>query len=146
MWKGMTEAFILHFLDKIHIYHGLVEPTMHFQPHFQLTLLQNAVNDVDELRAVKSQADQFKTQTGKDIDLLLYHKLLESAAQALDKKLANKRGYAPCCINNMICSPIQTLEKQFLMMKHSTLILMWVPSWPIPRSSAGTTMIMSHLD
>jgi hypothetical protein len=47
-------------------------------------MLQNAVHPVQELRAVKTQADQHKTQTGKELTHDQYVNLLLSAASAYD--------------------------------------------------------------
>ena len=55
-------------------------------------MLQNAVNSGEEACAVKTQADQFKTQEGTDITLFEYKQLLISATLALKKTLKSRWG------------------------------------------------------
>jgi hypothetical protein len=62
-------------------------------------MLQNAVHPIQELRAVKTQADQHKTQTGKELTYDQYLNLLLSAASAYDAQFAPKThsaARAPC--------------------------------------------------
>jgi hypothetical protein len=63
-------------------------------------MLQNAVHPpVQEIRAVKTQADQHKTQTGKELTYDQYVNLLLSAASAYDAQFAPKThsaARAPC--------------------------------------------------
>ena len=87
-WKGSTHAFILHWQDQVRKYNDLCDGTG-LSHKLQHTLLQNAVHPIDELRAVKNQADQYKTQTGKDLFYHEYVDLLLSAAQQYDKTLTN---------------------------------------------------------
>ena len=53
-------------------------------------MLQNAVYPVPDLHAVKTQADQFKTQTRKDLDYDQYSHLLLSAASTYDAQFVPK--------------------------------------------------------
>jgi hypothetical protein len=57
-------------------------------------MLQNAVHPVQELRAVKTQADQHKTQTGKELTYDQYVILLLSAASTYDAQFAPKTHFA----------------------------------------------------
>jgi hypothetical protein len=57
-------------------------------------MLQNAVHPVQELRAVKTQADQHKTQAGKEFTYDQYVNLLLSAASAYDAQFAPKTHFA----------------------------------------------------
>jgi hypothetical protein len=62
-------------------------------------MLQNAVHPVQELRAVKTQADQHKTQTGKELSYDQYVNLLLFAASAYNAQFAPKTHFAaraPC--------------------------------------------------
>jgi hypothetical protein len=62
-------------------------------------MLQNAVHPVHELRAVKTQADQHKTQTGKELTYDQYVNLLLSATSVYDAQFAPKThsaARAPC--------------------------------------------------
>ena len=51
-WRGTTHAYILHWQDKVRIYHDL-KPNQAFSNDILRTLLENAVHPVTELRAVK---------------------------------------------------------------------------------------------
>jgi hypothetical protein len=64
--------------------------TINIADDHKLVLLQNAVHDVKELRAVKVQADQFKVQTSHNLDFDQYLKLLKSAAISRDTALQPK--------------------------------------------------------
>ena len=56
----------------------------------KLQLLQNAVHPVEELRQVKIQADQYKTQSGQAIGYDHYVSLLKSAADQYDSQFTPK--------------------------------------------------------
>ena len=83
-WKGTTQSQILHWQNQVRLYEQLVNPKDHFAPSFKCTMLQNMVHPVAELRQVKDQADQHKTQTGKDLTYDQYCNLLISAAMNYD--------------------------------------------------------------
>ena len=85
-WKGTLHAFILHWQDQVRKYHDL-NPSQQLSHELQRTLLENAVHPIGELRAVKTQAAQHKTQTGKDLTYEQYSSLLKSAAQQYDRDL-----------------------------------------------------------
>ena len=57
----------------------------------KLQILQNAVHPIDELRQVKNQADQYKTQSGKSLDYDGYVNLLLSAASHYDTEHMPKK-------------------------------------------------------
>jgi hypothetical protein len=57
-------------------------------------MLQNAVHPVQELRAVKTQADQHKTQSGTDLTYDQYVSLLLSAASTYDAQFTTKTPFA----------------------------------------------------
>jgi hypothetical protein len=54
------------------------------------TMLENAVQPLDELRAIKIQADQHKTQNGIDLTYDQYVELLMSAASNYDTQFKPK--------------------------------------------------------
>ena len=85
-WKGTTHAFILHWQDQVRKYHEL-NPLQKLPTPLQRTMLENAVHPIDELRAIKVQADQHRTQTGTDLTYSQYCDLLMSASQQYDQKL-----------------------------------------------------------
>jgi hypothetical protein len=67
-------------------------------------VLQNAVHHVQELHAVKTQADQHKTQTGKELTYDQYVNLLLPAASAYDAQFAPKTHFAACAPRRAIYS------------------------------------------
>jgi hypothetical protein len=75
--------FILHWTEQVRLYNDMKSTIKIADPH-KLVLLQNAVHDVDELHAVKVQADQCKVQTGAALDYDQYLRLLKSAATNFD--------------------------------------------------------------
>ena len=98
-WRGTTHAFILHWQDQVRKYHDLA-PLQTLNADIQTTLLQNAVHPIMELRQVKLQAEQFRTQSGKVLSYEEYCSLLLSAAQQYDmqrgarpEKLVKRRIY-----------------------------------------------------
>jgi len=93
-WKGTTHAYILHWQDQVRKYHDM-NPSQSLSNDIQRTLIQNAVHPIAELRAVKIQADQQKTLTGKDLTYEQYCSLLLSAAQQHDQRLSKTPMKAP---------------------------------------------------
>ena len=87
-WKGTAHGYILHWQDQVRQYEQLIPVTGHFSNIMKRAMLENAVGASQELRAVKSQAAQHKTQNG-GIDLTYdqYTTLLLSAAQEFDGSL-----------------------------------------------------------
>jgi len=90
MWKGSTYNFILHWQDQIRLYEKQVSTTDHFSDGQKRVMLQNAVHPVMDLRNVKNQADQIKTQSGTELTYEQYCNLLLSAASAYDVSFAAK--------------------------------------------------------
>ncbi|HEY9711418.1 MAG TPA: hypothetical protein V6D48_24640 [Oculatellaceae cyanobacterium] len=88
-WRGTTHAFILHWQDQVRKYHDLV-PHQVLNSDFQRAMLENAVHPITELRQVKLQADQFKTQSGKQLTYEEYCSLLLSAAQQYDMQRGSR--------------------------------------------------------
>ena len=83
-WKGGAHAFILNWQDKIRLYEKQVSTGEQFSDALKRVMLQNAVHPLEELRAVKTQADQHKTQSGVDLTYEQYVHLLVSAATNYD--------------------------------------------------------------
>jgi hypothetical protein len=99
-WRGPTSTFVLHWQNQVvRLYETQVESEEYFSNGQTKHMLQNAVRPVQELRAVKTQADQHKTQTGKELTYDQYVNLLLSAASAYDAQFAPKTHFAaraPC--------------------------------------------------
>jgi hypothetical protein len=81
-WKGKAHGFILNWQDKVQQYESILPVKDHLTATIKHNLLENAVGQVHELRAVKAQAAQHKTQNGGiDLTYEQYCSLLSSAAQ-----------------------------------------------------------------
>ena len=85
-WRGSLHGFILHWQKQVRLCESLVEKKDRFQDTLKRTMLQNAVQPFPELRAVKTQADQFRAQNGDELTYDQCCSLLTSAAQAADKQ------------------------------------------------------------
>ena len=70
-------------MEQVRLYNNM-HSTINLADDHKLVLLQNAVHEITELRAVKVQTDQFKVQTGDALDFDSYLKLLKSAAISHD--------------------------------------------------------------
>jgi hypothetical protein len=93
--RGPTASFVPHWQNQVRLYEAQVEKEEYFSNgQKRHMLLQNAVHPVQELRAVKTQADQHKTQTGKELTYDQYVNLLLSAASAYDAQFAPKTHFA----------------------------------------------------
>ena len=86
-WRGTTEIFILNQQYKIRLYGTLAEISYNFYGDKKCTTLENVVDPIPSLQAVKNQADQLKTQTGTALTYEQYYELLLSAAMTNDNKL-----------------------------------------------------------
>jgi hypothetical protein len=85
-----TPSFVLHWQNQVRLYENQVEKEKYFWNGQKRHMLQNAVHPVQELPAVKTQADQHKTQTGKELTYDQYVNLLLSATSAY-----NAQQFAP---------------------------------------------------
>jgi hypothetical protein len=57
-WRGPMSSFVLHWQNQVRLYETQVESEEYFSNGQKRHMLQNAVHPVQELRAVKTQADQ----------------------------------------------------------------------------------------
>ena len=87
-WKGSSESFIINWQDKIRKYEQLVDKQDIFSDSVKRTMLENVVKPIDNLRAVKDQANQFQVRMGTKITYDQYCSLLLSAAQSDDSQYA----------------------------------------------------------
>ena len=93
-WKGTSVSYIHHWKNQLRLYHDLCHKDDRFSERQQMTMLQNAVHDIEELRAVKVQADQYKAtstkSSEKSMEYAQYVNLLISAAENYDWTFATK--------------------------------------------------------
>jgi hypothetical protein len=66
-WRGPMASFVLHWQNQVRLYEAQVEKEEYFSNGQKRHMLQNAVHPVQELCAVKTQADHHKTQAGKEL-------------------------------------------------------------------------------
>ena len=69
---------------KFRLYESIVDKKDYFSDDRKRTMLENAVSTQNALRAVKDQADQFKTQLKKTLDYEECSSLVTSAASNYD--------------------------------------------------------------
>ena len=93
-WKGNTESFLLHWMDQVRLYNSMVDTTCELNEPILKVLMENVVHPIDELRHVKSQENQMKVQSGKDLTYVQYIGLLTSAMQQYDKSKATHSKYS----------------------------------------------------
>jgi hypothetical protein len=87
-WKGTAQGFILNWQDKVRQYESILPAKDHLTATIKRNLLENAVRQVQELQAIKTQAAQHKTQNGGiELTYEQYCSLLSSAAQEYDGSL-----------------------------------------------------------
>ena len=60
--KGSTEQFVLHFNEQFRQLHEICDDSEKFPPPAKLTLLQNAVKSINDLRIVET-LDEFQSTT-----------------------------------------------------------------------------------
>jgi hypothetical protein len=78
-WKGTARGFILNWQDKVRQYESILPAKDHLTATIKRNLLENAVGQVQELQAIKTQAAQHKTQNGGiDLTYEQYCSLLSS--------------------------------------------------------------------
>ena len=94
-WRGTTHAFIFHWQDQVRKYETLVPISDHFSDGQKRTMLEGAIHPQTELHAVKTQANQHKTQSGVDLTYKQYSNLLLSAVSQFDAQFTAK-SYNTC--------------------------------------------------
>jgi hypothetical protein len=81
-WKGTAQGFILNWQDKVRQCESILPAKDHLTATIKRNLLENDVGQVQELRAIKTQAAQHTTQNGGiKLTYEQYCSLLSSAAQ-----------------------------------------------------------------
>ncbi len=94
-WKGNTESFLLHWLDQARLYNSMVDHNFELNDFMLKVLIENAVNPIEELRAVKVQEEQLKVHDGKELTYDQYLGLLTSAMQQYDKSKSVHKSNMP---------------------------------------------------
>jgi hypothetical protein len=84
-WTGTAEGFILHWKNHLRIYHNTVPMAEQLPKQLCLSLLENAVHDVPELRQVKITATLDLAKGGNPISYESYLSLLLASASLYDK-------------------------------------------------------------
>jgi hypothetical protein len=88
-WKGVTQAYLLHWQDQVRKYKDLIPKEAHFVDQQKLTMFENAVSSIPDLRQVQIQAAHDKVRTGKSITYDQYVSLLLSGAMIHDSSLGD---------------------------------------------------------
>jgi hypothetical protein len=91
-WHGTAENFILNWQEQTHFYEQLTLSSGHFSDEQKLTMLQTAVQPLQELCQVKATAALLKVHTQKDLDYDAYSSLLISTASDYDSKHSVSKG------------------------------------------------------
>jgi hypothetical protein len=86
--KGGTHGYILNWQDQLRKYQDLIPTKDHFSADLKHVMLENAVSQAPELRAIKTQADHARTQSGQHLTYTQYCALLSYAAQQYDDQFA----------------------------------------------------------
>ena len=89
-WKGSSHSFILHWQNQVRKYEQLVPASDRFSATIKRTMLENAVHSIQDLRAVKDQANQLQVRLGTAITYEEYCSLLLSAALTYDSQFTTK--------------------------------------------------------
>ena len=66
-WRGTTESFITHWQNQIRLNERVCATIELFSDGQKKTMLQNAVNPIDQLAAVKQNVEIERTKTGIDM-------------------------------------------------------------------------------
>ena len=87
-------------------YNSLVKYENQMYDSIKHTMLENAVNGIFDLRAVKTQAAQYRAQLGKNITYEQYCASMLSAAQAYDAHIQRKQNHA---VQDIVCTTVQLI-------------------------------------
>ena len=85
-WKGTSKAFVLHWIDKLRIFHANMPVADHMSDAMQRILLQNAVLGLGPLRNVQITSELQSTTSGISLTFSQYKSLLINAATGYDKQ------------------------------------------------------------
>ena len=88
-WNGMTEQFVLHWLEHVRLYEELVDVSAALSNSVKLTLLTNAIHGHTKLSSVQYVAIQLASHFGHAADFTKYSELLLSECAQVDSALAH---------------------------------------------------------
>ena len=74
----------MHWQDQILVHETIVSTDSHFSEHQKRTMLENKVDSIGPLRAIKNQSDQYLSHSGRELTYEQYSNLLLSAANNYD--------------------------------------------------------------
>ncbi len=86
-WTGNTQGFILHWCDRMRLYEDIAPVEERMNDMQKKRLLQIALYNVDELRVIQSQDEQYATANGQKLSYSAYMDLVLSAATRRDEFL-----------------------------------------------------------
>ena len=67
-WNGMTEQFVLHWMEQVRLYEDLVDPTAALFDAVKVSLISDAVCGHPKLSGVYNVAAQLASQSGQHVD------------------------------------------------------------------------------
>ena len=88
-WNGMTEQFVLHWLEQVRLYEELIDASAALSDSVKLTLLTNALRGHTKLSSVHNVAIQLASHLGHTVDFTKYSELLLSECAQVDSALAH---------------------------------------------------------
>ena len=105
-WNGMTEQFVLHWMEQVRLYQDLVDPTAVLVDAVKVSLISDAVRGHPKLSGVYNVAAQLASQPGQHVDYDQYVNLLLSECAQVDSAIARSPCKAVKC-SAVKCSAIK---------------------------------------
>ena len=96
-WNGMTEQFVLHWMEQVRLYQDLVDPTAVLVDAVKVSLISDAVRGHPKLSGVYNVAAQLASQPGQHVDYDQYVNLLLSECAQVDSAIARSPRKAVKC-------------------------------------------------
>ena len=96
-WNGMTEQFVLHWMEQVCLYQDLVDPTAVLVDAVKVSLISDAVRGHPKLSGVYNVAAQLASQPGQHVDYDQYVNLLLSECAQVDSAIARSPRKAVKC-------------------------------------------------
>ena len=96
-WNGMTEQFVLHWMEQVRLYQDLVDPTAVLVDAVKVSLISDAVRGHPKLGGVYNVAAQLASQPGQHVNYDQYVNLLLSECAQVDSAIARSPRKAVKC-------------------------------------------------